>query len=428
MADFQPLQAIRYAPDIDLRRAICPPFDTISPEEQERLYKLGPYNAVRLELPRGDGDPYQAAAKTLREWLTKGTLVRDEAPAFYVYQQQFHHGGETRQRRTLFGRLRLEPWDQGIVLPHEHTFRPPKEDRSRLIRSLRLNTSPVFLVYPDSQQQVAPLVARAASGRPSAEFTDDDGLSHALWRIDDPHLAPAIARGLERERLYVADGHHRYETALAYRDERLGGSTTAPSGDEPEEFVLAALVAADDPGLLILPIHRLMDVEMPLERALHSLVPLFEVETRPSLAELLRDMRDRGRTATNFGLVAAETPDFYLLTLLDPEAAELYLPGERPPIWHRLDAAIATHVILRRALGLSDAQMEDIRTVWYGEDAEAVVAEVRRGRARYGLLLNPVLPRRILALADAGERMPQKSTFFYPKVATGLLFYPLFGP
>ncbi len=428
LADVQPIQAIRYAPDIDLRSVICPPFDTISPEERKCLHKLSPHNAVRLELPGGDGDPYQAAAKTLREWLNRGTLVRDDEPAFYVYQQEFRYGGETSRRRTLFGRVRLELWDQGTVLPHEQTFRAPKEDRSRLLQSLRLNTSPVFLIYPDSQQQVAPLVARAVSDRANVQFTDDESLSHALWRIDDRALTAAIAHGLARERLYVADGHHRYETALAYRDEQLAGSGAVRSGDEPEEFVLAALAAADDPGLLVLPLHRLVDVDLPLERALDSLALLFEVEPRPSLAELLRDMRDRGRTASSFGLVAAGAPDFYLLTLSDPDAAESHLPSERPPIWRRLDAAIATHLILHHALGLSDAQLEDIRTVWYVENAEAAVAEVRRGRARYGLLLNPVSPRRILAVADAGERMPQKSTFFYPKLPTGLLFYPLFAP
>ncbi len=428
LADVQPVQAIRYAPDIDLGRVICPPFDTISAEEQKRLHELSPHNAVRLELPGGDGDPYQAAARTLHEWLSRGTLIRDEAPAFYVYQQEFRYGGETRRRRTLFGRLRLQPWDQETVLPHEHTFRGPKEDRLRLLQSLRLNTSPVFLVYPDSQQQVAPLVARVASDRPSAEFADDGGLSHTLWRIEDLHLAAAIAHGLERERLYVADGHHRYETALAYRDEQLRSSTTARSGDEPEEFVLAALAAADDPGVLVLPIHRLVDADVPLERALGFLASLFEVETRSSLAELLHDMRDRGRAASSFGLVAADDPDFHLLTLFDPDAAERHLPKERSPIWRRLDAAIASHLILHHALGLSDAQMEDIRTVWYEEDAETAVAEVRQGRARFGLLLNPVSPRRILAVADAGERMPQKSTFFYPKLPTGLMFYPLFAP
>ena len=428
MADIQPLEAIRYAPHIDLSRAICPPFDIISPEEQSRLYKLSPHNAVRLELPESKGDPYETAAKTLRQWLDKGALARDQTPAFYVFQQEFRHGDEKFQRRILFGRLRLEPWDQGTVLPHEHTFSGPKEDRLKLLRSLRLNTSPIFLVYADQRKQIAPLMARAVSARPSVEFGDEDGLACRLWRIDDPHLGAAINRGLQRETLYVADGHHRYETALAYREERLGGSPAALGGEEAENFVLAALAAVDDPGLLVLPIHRLVDADVPLERALAALAPLFEVETRPALADVLRDMDDRGGTVNAFGLIAADSPDLFLLTLIDPEAVERFLPSQRPPIWRRLDASIATHVILGHALGLNEDQMTDIQTVWYEENADGAVADVRRGRARYAVLLNPVSARRILAVADAGERMPQKSTFFYPKIPTGLLFNPLFGP
>ncbi|MCH6555734.1 MAG: DUF1015 domain-containing protein [Chloroflexi bacterium] len=420
MADVQPLEAIRYAPDVDLARVVCPPFDTIAPKAQRRLYGRSPHSAVRLELPKGR-DPYKAAAKTLRQWLNKGTLVRDETPAFYAYQQEFAHGGESYRRRLLFGRLRLEPWDSGTVLPHERTFPAPKEDRLKLLRSLRLNTSPIFLVYPDSQQRVAPLVARAAGVEPTVQFSDEDGSAHSLWRIDDPHVVATISRGLQSEKLYVADGHHRYETALAYSEERQ-------AGDGRESFVLVALAAADDPGLLVLPIHRLVDVDLPVENALELLDTLFEVESRPSLADLLRDMADRGRMVNSFGLVAADSPDFYLLTLLDPEAAEPYLPRERSPAWRRLDAAIATNVILRHTLGLNDVQLEDIRTVWYGEDAERAVAEVRQGRARYAVLLNPISPQRVMAIADGGERMPPKSTFFYPKIPTGLLFHPLFGP
>ena len=420
MADVQPLEAIRYAPDVDLARVVCPPFDTIAPKEQRRLYKFSPRNAVRLELPK-ERDPYKAAAKTLRQWLDKGTLVRDETPAFYVYQQEFAHGGESYRRRLLFGRLRLEPWDSGTVLPHERTFPAPKEDRLKLLRSLRLNTSPIFLVYPDSQQRIAPLMARAMSLPAALKFTDEDGCTHCLRRIHEPNVIAAISRGLQNEKLYVADGHHRYETALAYSEERQ-------VGDGRESFVLVALAAADDPGLLVLPIHRLVDVDLPVEKVLKLLDSLFEVESRPSLADLLRDMADRGRTVNSFGLIAADSPDIYLLTLLDPETAETYLPSDRSPTWRRLDAAIATSVILRHGLGLSDVQLEDIRTVWYGEHAESAVAEVRRGRARYAVLLNPISPQRVMAIADGGERMPQKSTFFYPKIPTGLLFHPLFGP
>ena len=428
MADVRPFPALRYAPDIDLSRVICPPFDTISRQEQRRLYKLSPHNAVRLELPERNGDPYAAAAKTLRRWLDKGTLARDETPAFYVYQHEFDHGGKRYQRRVLFGRLRLEPWDAGTVLPHERTFSAPKEDRLKLLESLSLNTSPIFLMYPDSRKQVTPVLARAIGDAPGVQFADGDGLEHSLWRIDDPHVIAAVRRGLEIDKLYVADGHHRYETALAYRDERLAGCASPPSPDAPENFVFVALAAVDDPGLLVLPIHRLVNAGVPLERALNSLSPLFEVQALPSLAGLMREMAERGRTVNSFGLVAAGSPEFYLLTLSDPGAVEAHLPGERSPAWRRLDAAIARHVILRHALRLSDEQMDDVRTVWYDESAESAAAEVREGRARYAVLLNPISPREVVAVADAGERMPQKSTFFYPKIPTGLLFNPLFGP
>ena len=426
MADVRPFPALRYAPNIDLQRVICPPFDIITSKEQRRLYRLSPHNAVRLELPK-DGDPYKAAAKTLRQWLKKGILVPEETPALYVYQQEFRHGGQSYRRRVLFGRLRVEPWERGAVLPHERTFSAPKEDRLNLLRSLRLNTSPVFLIYPDSQHQIAPLIARAMSLPPEVEFAAGDGLGQRLWRIADPNLIAAISRGLQSDKLYVADGHHRYETALAYRRESLAGAAS-PSQDAAEEYALVALTEVDDPGLLVLPIHRLMDVDLPLERALDSLIPMFEIEVRPSLADLLRDMADRGRMVNCFGLIAAESPDFFLLTMFDRDAAEPFLPSDRSPAWRRLDAAIATHVILRQALGLTDTQMEDTRTVWFGEDAEAAVAAVRKRRASYALLLNPISPRAVLAIADRGERMPQKSTFFYPKIPTGLLFNPLFGP
>ena len=424
MADVRPLPALRYGSDIDLHRVICPPFDTISPEEQRRLYRLEPRNAVRLELPKG-GDPYKAAAKTLRQWLKKGTLIHEETPAFYVYEQAFHHAGESYRRRVLFGRLRVEPWDTGVVLPHERTFSAPKEDRLNLLRTLRLNTSPVFLMYPDSQHQVAPLIARAMSLPPDVKFAHD-GLEDRLWRIDDPLTTAAISRGLQSEKLYVADGHHRYETALAYSEERLAG--VPRSGDAPEEFALVALAAVDDPGLLVLPIHRLVDLDLPLVDAFDALSPLFEIEPRPSLVDLLHVMADRGRIVNCFGLIAAESPDFYLLTMVDSDAAAPYLPSGRSPAWRRLDAAIATHVILRHGLGLSDTQMEDTRTVWFSEDAEAAETVVRKRRARFALLLNPISPRHVLAIADRGERMPQKSTFFYPKIPTGLLFNPLFVP
>ncbi|HLA18051.1 MAG TPA: DUF1015 domain-containing protein, partial [Dehalococcoidia bacterium] len=300
------------------------------------------------------------------------------------------------------------------------TFRAPKEDRMNLLRALRLNTSPVFLMYADSRREIAPLLAQALGECPAAEFADTQGLSQRLVRVDGPDLIAAVRGGLSGDKLYIADGHHRYETALAFRDE-----SGAADGERPQDFALAALAAVNDPGLLVLPIHRLVRVTPAPAPALDSLRPLFDIDVRPSLPGLLAEMAARGQTANVFGLAIHGLPDLYLLTLRDPESAGHYLPPERSAAWRRLDAAIADYVVLRGVLGLSEGQMEDIRTVWYSEDAAAAVAEVRSGRVGCALLLNPLPPPQVLAVADAGERMPQKSTFFYPKIPTGLVFNPL---
>jgi uncharacterized protein (DUF1015 family) len=420
VADVRPLTGIRYSPDADLASAVCPPFDTISPAEQARLYEASPVNAVRLELPRANGDPYTAAADTLSVWLAGRTLVRDERPALYLYRQQFTHGGASHSRLVLFARLRLEPWETGAVLPHEHTFNAPKEDRMNVLRSLRLNTSPVFLFYPDAGGQLFALLERLTDAEPTTAFEGADGLPQRLWRIDDPGLVSTLSGGLSAETLYIADGHHRYETALAF------GRDCGGPEDAPERFALVALVAADDPGLLVLPTHRLVCGGPPVDEALDALSGAFEIEIRPSQPDLLRQMEERGRMTSAFGLLAAGSPELYLLTMLDPQAADRHLPAERPPVWRKLDTAICDHVILRHALRLDEAAMHDYDTLWFEEDAPSALAEVREGAADYAVLLNAIPPRRIVAVADAGERMPQKSTYFYPKIPTGLVFNPLF--
>ncbi|HEU4760464.1 MAG TPA: DUF1015 domain-containing protein [Dehalococcoidia bacterium] len=425
MADVRPFRALRYSPAVDLATAICPPYDIISPHEQDALYDRSPHNAVRLELARGEGDErYANAARALSGWVREGTLRRDEAPTFYLYRQSFRHEGRTHHRHILFARLRLEEWGRGVVLPHERTFGAPKEDRLRLLRAARLQTSPVYLLYRDSQARIRPVLEEAAGRAPFASFASPDGQQHALWRIDEPDANQALADAFRPETLYVADGHHRYETALAYRDERRAAAREW-TDDEPENFVLAALTAAGDPGLLVLPIHRLINAGGPLSVALERLGQLFDVEVAPSSATLPADLTERGRLAPAFGLAAAGSPDAYLLSLRDRAAVDRVLPAETSPTWRALDSTIADYAVIRHALGLTEAQTSDIDTLWFSEDAEEALAAVRAARARYAVLLNPVPVARILAVADAGERMPQKSTYFYPKVPTGLVFNPL---
>lgn len=422
VADVRPFRGLRYSPALDLAKALCPPFDTISPQEQKALHDLSPHNAVRIELALGEGDDrYRAAAAALRQWRAEGALQQEPTPCFYVYDQRFEHGGRTHVRRAIFVRLRLEPWGNG-VLPHEHTFGGPKEDRLRLLRATRLNASPVFLIYRDRAGEVAALLAQAASRPPEAAFVTPDGQRHELRVMRDEVEIAALQRALAAETLYVADGHHRYETALGYRDE-CRAAVRSWTGQEPENFVLAALSAASDPGLLVLPIHRLTTAGAPLAQALARLSPLFDVVAGLSPEQVAQRMAGGGVAA--FGLAAAEAVGLHLLTLRDKGAVDAVLPQERSTRWRELEYAIANYAILRYGLGLQEAEMSDYKTLGFTENADEAVAAVRHGRARYAVLMRPVPVARILDVADAGERMPQKSTFFYPKVPTGLVFNPL---
>jgi len=427
MADVRPFRALRYAPNLDLAAAICPPFDIISPEQQRALHERSPYNAVHIELATDtNGSRYELAAETLRRWRDGRTLLHEESPAFYLYDQQFERDGIPYRRRLIFARLRLEPWERGIVLPHEQTFGAPKEDRLRLLRAIQTNTSPVFLIYRDHDRQVEALLDRPASTTPIAEFAGDDGQTHTLRLIDDARTIDALAAAFELETLYVADGHHRYETALGYRDERRADSLDW-TGGEPENFALVALTSANDDGLLVLPIHRVTAAGLPLDEALNRMKGIFSVEPQPSIEALTSELTERRASASTFGLACAESEDLYLLTVSDPRAVDALLPQERSAAWRALDYAIANHAILRHALGLEEWQLSDYDSLWFTEDAGEAVHDVRSGRARYAVLMNPVPVARVLDVADSGERMPQKSTFFYPKVPTGLVFNPLEG-
>ena len=424
MADVRPFRALRYAPNVDLANAISPPFDIISPDQQRALHERSPYNAVHIELAEAsNGSRYERASAALRSWLDQDILRREDRPAFYLHDHQFEWDGIPYSRRLLFARLRLEPWDKGIVLPHEQTFGAPIEDRLRLLRAIRTNTSPVFLVYRDHDRQVESSLQSASSAEPVVEFEDEAGQKHSLRRIDDPRTMEALSAAFELEVLYIADGHHRYETALGYRDECREASADW-TGKEPDNFALVALAAADNPGLLVLPIHRVTASGVPLDDALRRLSDAFSAEEHPSLEGLNHALEAR-RDQCAFGLIAAESQELLLLTLTDRTAVDRRLPQDRSPAWRSLDYAIANHILLQQVLGLSDAQMSDHDALWFTEDAAEAVRDVRKGRARYAVLMNPVPVQRVLDVADSGERMPQKSTFFYPKVPTGLVFNPL---
>lgn len=425
MADVRPFRALRYdaAKLPDAGAVLAPPYDVISPAQQQRLYDIDPHNIIRIEYPKGEADPYAAAAAALREWRAEGVLVRDDQPSLYRYEQRFTVDGTQRTRRALFARVRLEPWERGVILPHEHTLTGPKDDRLRLLRACRTNVSPVYGLYRDDGDG---LLRRLEAARTESVLRGRDilGHEHELARIDDDGALADIAAFFAGRRLYIADGHHRYETALAYRDETRA-ARSAWTGEEPENFVLMALTSIADTGLVVLPIHRLVHRE-PLGDLRELLDADFHVRAvGPPDAITLEGLVDRIGVAgpQAFGLVG---PPGAPLRALEPrgDAPMLRTPADRPDAWRRLDVSVLQAAVLERCFGIGVDDVAAGEAVSFTEDADEALGAVLSGEARYAFLLNPTRVEQMLDVADAGARMPQKSTYFYPKLGTGLALNP----
>lgn len=434
MAEVRPFAGLRYDPAVvgDLASVVCPPYDVIPAEAQREYYQRSPYNAIRLELPLSEpneapGERYRHAGRTFREWLRAGVLKPEARPAIYVYDQEFSLYGRTQRRRGLAVALRLEEWSRGVVLPHEATHAKPKADRLALMRACAANLSPLFALYDDQRGVVAEELGRATQLPPTVELLDEQGDRHALWVISEPALVAAVAAALSEQPLYMADGHHRYETALAYRDEQpqRGGS-----GDEAYRFVLTVLSAVEDRGLVILPTHRVVRGVDPMRLAtlLQVLERWFTVEPLPDDEALLREaLAEVGRDAPAFGICAPALGDarVRLLRLRDAGAAAAHMPQDHSAAWRQLDVSVAHALILEQSLGLVPEMIED--QVVYTRDAAEALRAVREGQGQLALLLNATRVAQVCAVAQARDRMPQKSTYFYPKVLTGLVVHHLAG-
>ncbi len=440
MADVRPFPGIRYAAGTDLARVVTPPYDVISPEAQDRYYERDPHNIIRLELgkatPKDDDldNVYSRAAITFAEWRLHQVLQQD-SPAFYAYEQSFQLEGRAYTRRSLFARVRLEPWEAGVVLPHEYTLSKPKEDRLKLLRACAANLSPLMALYDDPQGTVDALLRASITEQPAAEFVDENGEGHRLWPLPDTALSAAVSDFFRERQLFIADGHHRYETALAYRDEQPGvRKVTALAADDAANFTLMALSALDDPGVVVLPTHRMLrdldpqrvaDLGRQLS-AYFEIAPLDD-ETPEAAAAALAEAGTEGRTA--FVLIG---PNGSLVLRLLPagRVAMDNLPAEYANVsaaWRALDLAILHELVLRRALGITDEQVRAGAHVSYTRAADAAFASVRQQAdgTRVAVLVNATPPAAIRDVALAGDRMPQKSTYFYPKLITGLVINPV---
>ena len=431
MADVRPFRGLRFDPSaIDPSLAIAPPYDVISPAEQRALYHRSPHNIVRIEYgEQSDGDSasnnrYTRAARDLEDWRRDGVLTRDAAPAFYAYEQEYTWEGRRFRRQHYFAAVRLEEWDKGIIKPHEHTLSGPKADRLDLLRATSTQVSPVYCLYR-AKQGVPPLAAIA--GKPVYDF-EADGQRHALSAITAEADVAVIAKHLAGCDVYIADGHHRYETALKYRDECRARSASW-SGDEPENFVLMALTEAADPGLLVLPTHRMLAPTALPEAVIGRLSRYFSVEPLPLAddhpADALARLSSLASGNTAFLAVGLEPDVTHLLILKDGAAIEQLMPVAQPESWKRLDVSVLQYAIMNHIFGIDDAALAAGGAVSYTQDARLACENVASGAVSAAFLLNATPVEQVLAVSDDGGRMPQKSTFFYPKLPTGLVMNTL---
>jgi len=391
VAEFIPFRGFRYDAAVAgaLSDLICPPYDVIDEVERERLHARSPHNFVRIEFPRdGPDDKYVRAANDLARWIAREhVLQRDGRESFYLHEHEFEIAGRRLVRRGIFGALRLHPQSEGIVLPHELTFPHAKADRLRLLRATRANTSPVFGMFADDGGLMRSLgeAARAPAGGASV-----DTERHRLERIDDAATVDRIVATLRDQRVYIADGHHRYETALNYLAEHKDTSAKAP-----ERFTLAFLCALDDPGLRILATHRIVSgADDALESAIARSFETAEID-RGALGDIQP------------GIVVVRDGRFRSLALRP--STDL---GALPAAWRTLPVALAEELLVKPA---REAGAE----IAYEHDTERAIAAAANGAS--AILLRAVDPQTLRRVADAGERLPQKTTYFYPKVPAGLV-------
>ena len=423
---------------------MTPPYDVISPDAQARYYERHPENIIRLELGRDeprDNDlenRYSRAAMTFAEWRLHGVMIED-TPSLYLYRQRFVVGETMFQRTSLLGRVRLEPWSAGVILPHEHTLKKPKDDRLKLLRACAANLSPIMALYDDPAAELQTFLAGFAATPPVVDFQDEGGEEHELWRITESDAAGRIADFFRDRQLYIADGHHRYETSLEYRDEQIRLRKGASDADAVN-FTLMALSAVEDPGLVVLPTHRILyDLDSARVAAIgEELDPYFSIEYLPGAlgpAALLARLDDSAaRHDTTAALLVR--PDDALLLTLGPGGKEAMErldkePGQASAAWRQLDLAVLHELVLCRGLNISPEMVQAGEHVGYTRDATLAVAEARKSgdsasanQVTLGLLVRPTPPSAIRDVAKAGDRMPQKSTYFYPKLITGLVVNP----
>lgn len=433
MADVQPLRGFRYAQEKvgDLVQTITPPFDVITPEAQARYYQNNPYNIIRLELGQtyptdsGLNNVYTRAARTLAEWRLDGVLQQETHACYYLYQQRFAYGGQNYCRTSLLARVRLEPWDAQVILPHEHTRNKDKEDRLQLLRACSTNFSPIMCMYDDPQGRIRRLLATYTE-QPEIQFIDENGEEHLLQPISNPEHVSLLQDFFAPRQLYIADGHHRYTTALNYRDE-LNQQRGGLHPQDGANFMLMALIDIDDPGMLVLPTHRvLFDLtEEQLQKLTEEqLTRYFSVRKVAAANDeaLLAELEQAGSQQPALIIKTAEQA---LLLTINEQGKQLMRESGHSEAWNSLDVAMVQHLLLETLLHITAENVAAGKNIRYMHETSHALQALHTKEAQAIILLNGIPFRQVRDVALADDRMPQKSTYLYPKLITGLVINPL---
>jgi len=442
--DVRPFLAAHYNPEKvgDIGLCLSQPYDVISPSQLDAYLAQHPRNVVRLTLDKerpGDDERnnrYSRARATFDEWVRDGTLTATHRPSFWIYEQEFDLWNTgTRRVKGLIGAVRLHDYEDGVVLPHEQVMQNVVNDRLKLTEATKIQFEYIWSLYQDKAYVIDNILNECERDRPIIDFTEEQTrVRHRFWRLTDPGKCAIIQRTMCELKLYIADGHHRYQTMLTLRDRMRAAHPDAPP-DAPWEYIMMFLVNSRHEGLTILPTHRMLHnlwIEDPYAVVL-SLMDHFHIrkypftpETEPEARRLwMRDLTNRDDAEHKIGARIVNNNSYYLTTLKDAEAYEEMVDLDFSSEWKRLDVNILNTVILKNILRFTEEQLNRQENISYTKDLEEALREVAQGRKEVALILNGTRLDDVITIADKGEKMPRKSTHFYPKPLSGLVFYPM---
>lgn len=436
MAEVLPFQGVRYNSALisDMSAVVAPPYDVISPDEQIALHERHPNNVVRLILGQAkpddnsDENVHQRAGRFFEQWRAEKILVQDTEPAYYLTTVDFTSNGKPYSRVGLIARVRLEPFSKGIILPHERTFSKVKSERLMLMKACHANFSPIFGLYPEGEDILGMMRAAAADQPPTMDISDDKGQRHRLWRLTDGQMIQKITAFFSDRRIYIADGHHRYETALNYRD-WVKTQTPDFSPDHPANFVMMSLSSMVDPGMVVLPAHRLLKSlsDQEIDILSKRLAECFDITAIPldgegdkALAAFERLLAERAQQQA-IGLYV-KSQSVLQVMVLKPGLMDKLFRGQIEAALRDLDVTVLTHLIMMELMGFDQARLDDATQMAYRTTAKDAVAAVNEGEACLAFILNPTKIEQVQRVAESGLIMPRKSTYFYPKVSSGQVF------